>query len=268
VKALSRIWRSFLQLSGREQALILVALAIIVGYIGYSYGVEPLLEHYDQLQEELATQRQLLQKKESILARRASYEQKAAQARVLRSFVERSLLPGENPDLASAKLQALLKEFARESGIELDRISPSPPHSVENYTEISISLPFQCYISELRDFLYMIETAEKFLFVPRLEIRVPNPRRPDRLRVMLEVAGYIGKPGEKEPTPEPDVEKATPAGPETTVAAVPAATPTPAHETSPQAAKLDQANQPASPAPDNAAEPGEPDTATTEEKEQ
>jgi len=132
--------------------------------------------------------------------------------------------------LASARMQTMLRDFAREANIELERINPATPKVIDNYTEITITLPFRCYVSELRDFLYQIETSEYLFHIGLLDIRVPNPRKPDKVRVNLEVTGYTGKPGDEseqqkeakekkdvkdpkvtEPTPEPPITSEAPA---------------------------------------------------------
>ncbi len=185
------IRKRFAQFSIRERRIIIAGIVIIVGYLAYVAVFEPLYRMYQLDKDKLDQEMRLFEKNLTILRKREQSQYKLRQVERMRRMVESGLLSGESAELASANLQAIIKNYAREIGIDIDRVSPSPPKVRNGYKEIRIKLPFRCDVEKLKNFLFMIENSERFLFVPTLDVSVPNPRNPKTLRVNLEVAGFI-----------------------------------------------------------------------------
>ncbi len=182
-----------INLNKREKILISLAVFILFIYLFVNLVWDPIAQSYSKIKEEYKTKREILDRYQAILSKGKNYENKFKQLESIKRELNRHLLPAEKPELASAKLQALIKEFAKDFDIEIERISPATPKELDNYYEITIRIPFNCYISELKDFLYKIENADVFLYVPSIDIRVPNPRRPNKIRVNMDVSGFIKK---------------------------------------------------------------------------
>ncbi|MBN2053729.1 type II secretion system protein M [bacterium] len=191
---MNKLAQMFARFSPRERRLIIAALVIIVVYVVYVYIAEPLMAKYDDMVQSKQTQLEILEKYQAILAKEAAYSRKKAESEAMKRQINAGLLTGKSPEIATANLQSLVKDFARELDISLERITISPAKPLDGYTEVGIKLPFTCRISELGDFIYRIESADRLLFIPALDIRVANPREPDTLRVSMDIVGFILSP--------------------------------------------------------------------------
>lgn len=181
----------FTNLSTREKRLVGTALGIALFYLAYVYIAEPLYQKYDGILQEKAAEKEVLAKYQTILMKRNDYLQKIAQGEALKRQIDNGLIQAVNPEIASAQLQSIVKDFARELDIAFDRITINPLKDLNGYSEVSIRIPFSCYIAELRDFMFKVESSDYLLFISDLDIRVLNTRNPEKLRVSMDVSGFI-----------------------------------------------------------------------------
>lgn len=184
-----------LGLRTRERRLLVLAAVLGLGFLSYTYGVEPWMERHAQVQELAAARRELLARQRKLLAREARYraEKTALEAELLAQRAR--LLPGDRPPLAASELQRLVKSTAQDTGIEIrsERILPTAERG--GYTEVPIEVTLAGPIRALASLAHRLEATPALLAVNELKVRVVSVAAPRELSATLSVSGYIASPG-------------------------------------------------------------------------
>jgi Tfp pilus assembly protein PilO len=107
-------------------------------------------------------------------------------------------LPEDNPSLAGANLQKIVKDFADQSGLEITQRNILQEKRMQDLaTKVSVRMETSCSLEQLVQFLSRIENYEKVLKVDEMVMsRLPNPRKME-IRTSLTISGYIALPPEK-----------------------------------------------------------------------
>lgn len=168
-------------------ALLLVYLVI----------VSPLLALEDSWSQELARQRQVLAKYESLVQRKAQVLEanKAMKAALART--EGQFLSGSSAAVASADLQEILKNLARDHGVQMTSTKVMTAREAGAYLEVPVQVQLSGNVGQILTILYHLEHHKKLLFIPELEINAPRwmagAKTESPLQVNLVVSGVIKK---------------------------------------------------------------------------
>ena len=181
LERLSPPQRRLVWLGGGGLLLILFYLAV----------VSPLLSLEDSWNQELVNRTKLLSKYQSLLksknqAIQANKAMKAALART-----EGQFLSGSNPAVASADLQEILKNLAKEQGVQMTSAKVLPPREAGLYLEVPVQVELTATINQLVTLLYHLEHHKKLLFIPDLDINAPRMVKGDNKDVPLQVSMVI-----------------------------------------------------------------------------
>ncbi|NWG13162.1 MAG: hypothetical protein HXY20_06470 [Acidobacteria bacterium] len=143
--------------------------------------------------------RTLLQHRE-IVSQEGIYRSRAEQYRQRLQQMTALLLPGDNPSIAGAELQKILKDMADRSGVEINRRTIQREQKLQGgIVKISVNIETNCEPDQLVQFLAAVENYEKRLVVDELMINAFRIQRRYQARPNLTVSGYIRVP---EPKPE------------------------------------------------------------------
>jgi len=108
------------------------------------------------------------------------------------------LLPGENPNVAGAELQKILKDFADQSGVEITQKNILPEKKVQDLlTKVSVRIDTNCNLEQLVQFMTAIENHEKYLKIEECMINGFRIQKRYEIRPSLTIAGYISAREEK-----------------------------------------------------------------------
>ena len=178
-------------LKPRERWLVVAASAVAVVALGYSYGVQPLLEKQRETQELIAARQSLLARQHRLLGRQERYaaELQGLQAELTQRRAR--LLPGDKAPIAASELQKLVKATAQESGAEIRSERILPPADRGNYTEVPIEVTLTGPIRALTALLYRLEAAPVTVTLNDVRVRVVSVTAPRELSATLSLAGYI-----------------------------------------------------------------------------
>ena len=187
LEGLSPAHRRLVWLGGGGLLLIFLYLAV----------VNPLLNLEESWSQDLAARsrtrsqyRKLVQSKDRVLE--ANQVMKATLART-----EAQFLSGANPAVASADLQEILKNLAKEQGVQMSSAKVLPPREAGPYLEVPVQVQLTASLDQLVSLLYHLEHHKKLLFIPDLEINAPRWAKGDKqeapLQVNLVVSGVIKK---------------------------------------------------------------------------
>ena len=181
LERLSPPHRRLVWLLGGGLLLILFYLAV----------VNPLLSLEDSWNQDLVKQNKLLSKYHSLLKSKnqviaANKAMKAALART-----EGQFLSGANPAVASADLQEILKNLAKEQGVQMTSAKVLPPREAGIYLEVPVQVELTATINQLVSLLYHLEHHKKLLFIPDLDINAPRMIKGENKDVPLQISMVI-----------------------------------------------------------------------------
>ena len=157
----------------------------------YLAVVNPLLSLEDSWSQELVNRGKLLSKYQSLIKskNRVVQANKAMKAALART--EGQFLSGANPAVASADLQEILKNLAKEQGVQMTSAKVLPPREAGIYLEVPVQVELTATINQLVSLLYHLEHHKKLLFIPDLDINAPRILKGDSKEVPLQISMVI-----------------------------------------------------------------------------
>ena len=163
-------------------------LLLIIFYLAV---VNPLLSLEDSWNQELVNQGKVLSKYQSLLNSKNKVIQanKAMKAALART--EGQFLTGANPAVASADLQEILKNLAKEQGVQMTSAKVLPPREAGLYLEVPVQVELTATVNQLVTLLYHLEHHKKLLFIPDLDINAPRMVKGDNKDVPLQISMVI-----------------------------------------------------------------------------
>jgi BarA-like signal transduction histidine kinase len=193
------------KLTSREKRFIWVGAMIVAGVLIF-YAIALLPPDREDLSQTVDLKKKMLLKERETLSSEESYRKRLElYGKHLEQDMLR-LLPGDNPNVASAELQKILQDFADRSGVEITQKNTLPEKKMQDMlTKVSVSIQANCDLDQLVRFLTAIENYEKLLKVEDFIItsfpsRIQTQKRYE-IRPNLTVVGYISsresKPAEK-----------------------------------------------------------------------
>jgi Tfp pilus assembly protein PilO len=191
-----------LKLTSREKKAIVTGI-VSLAVVGIFYALTSLLPNRDSLAQTVDLNKRMLLKQRETLNHEVLYKKRVEQyAKQFEQNITR-LLPGANPNVASADLQKLLKDFANLSGVEINQTSTQPEKKVPNLdmlTKVSVHIEANCNLEQLVQFLSSIENHDKYLKVEDLNITSWRIGKRQEIRPSITVVGYIysGEPKPKD----------------------------------------------------------------------
>lgn len=184
-------------LSDRDR-LMLKILAAFVGSLALFFGVvDPLWAYHTQLTREVEDEIDLYEKYLKTIVNEKSVKREIKAYENVINSLDRSLIPGETPDLALPELNKIIKDLARKNKINVDRLAPRNPRELDVFSVVSVKFPVRATTEQLKNFLYDIETHERLLIVEELQVRVQRLRNPRDFKAEFVVSGLIRKPLEE-----------------------------------------------------------------------
>lgn len=182
-----------LKISRREKRLILVALLAILFFIFFDNLADFFYYRPQRIRSRIFHERNILERSQLKVKSRPSLEARVAASKEKVSNIQGRLLPGEKPPVAAARLQQIIEQTAKETNVEIKSQKINQPKEHPLVLEIPVEVVFVCYVGELKNFLYRIESHPKLLTIPKWSIRVPNHRDPKQIQVNMTIAGFIVK---------------------------------------------------------------------------
>ncbi len=193
-----------MKLTSREKLVIWIGAGVVAAVLIYYGATKFLPTDSGDLSQTVELKKRILRNRRETLRREETYRKRLeSYGRRLDQDMTR-LLPGDNPNVAGAELQKILKDFADKSGVEITQKNTLPEKKVQDtLTKVSVVIQTNCDMDQLVQFMTAIENYEKLLKIEEFIItsfRNPAQKRYD-IRPSLTVVGYISsresKPAEK-----------------------------------------------------------------------
>lgn len=152
---------------GRLLALALLAVALATVYATVAM---PLLGFYDDRQTQMARERQLIVKLNSVAAELPVLQARLARLRAAAANHEMALA-GETDAIASATLQGRIEQYATAAGVTIGSTEILPSDGEGDHTRIGLRLLVNGPYQGLLQLIAKIEMANPPLVIDSLQIR-------------------------------------------------------------------------------------------------
>ena len=181
--------------AGRIIALALLAAAIA---LPYRLIVAPLQDGYQELTDEAASRREVLDRYRRLADSREELRRRLESLRD-NPAAQTGFLTGESETLVAAELQNLVRSVVERSGGRLESTQVLPPVTEGAFRRVTLRVRMSANIDGLSRVLYDLESMLPYLFVDGLDV-VSRERRGARqdpqagasiLSVSYDVFGYM-----------------------------------------------------------------------------
>jgi type II secretory pathway component PulM len=163
----------------------------------YLAVVNPLLSLEESWSRELASRSRTLGQYQKLLQSKSRVVEANKTMKATLTRTEAQFLSGANPAVASADLQEILKNLAKEQGVQMSSTKVLPAREAGPYLEVPVQVQLTASLNQLVSLLYHLEHHKKLLFIPDLEINAPRLVKGDKqeapLQVNLVISGVIKK---------------------------------------------------------------------------
>lgn len=178
----------------KEHRTLFVAgmLALFVGAVYRFYpAVGQMFPQQDETELKL---KRIVKYQQKVHARDTLQTRQVALTRRL-DHAERALLDAGTPALAAVDIQNIINEiiYANNLYVGSIRVLKAKDAQVEGYLAVPVQVILKLTVSQMRDLLYRIESADQLLAVTALSLRRLKAQEPDMLNATLTVEGYMIK---------------------------------------------------------------------------
>ena len=190
-----------MKITAREKKVLMGGAAIVLAGILFYFGEtlvpnqEVLAKQVEGQKKALLRQREMLKREDFFKTRVEQYQRRLKQDYAL-------LLPGDNPSIAGAELQRILRSLADQNGVEIVRRDIQREQKLQNsLVKVAVRIETNCMPDQLVQFLTAVANYERFLTVDELAITSFRIAKRWEIRPSITVAGLIAvaesKPAEK-----------------------------------------------------------------------
>ena len=160
-------------------------------YLLITLVVNPIYATQVRKDREIQEKIRFIERYYEVLNQKTYYEEKNKQNEEVQKSLSRRFLEGKKPGLAAASLQKLLEGFASKSSIKIDRVRVEKHKFTESLMVIPIEITLRASLKNLTQFIYQIESYEKFLVIEELNSRRINKTDPEQLQATILISGFI-----------------------------------------------------------------------------
>jgi type II secretory pathway component PulM len=195
------LWLSdwFARLEPRERRVVAggaIACAVILLAV---YAIVPFAKRWSAREATITAKAEQLARLESLVNSEEALRNVVAELEQGRSRRSRRLLVGTTPALAASTLQTLIRSYAEQSRVTLQRVNLSGQAEPEEsgLTPVGLQVTVLGDLYGLVDFLYFLQNGEKLLVIDELQVNA-NPRRGAAQQLMswtLRLHGYYVEEG-------------------------------------------------------------------------
>lgn len=180
-----------MKLTSREKRIIGIGACVAVAVLFY-YAVTLALPNSENLTQSVENKKKMLLKQREMLSREALYKSRLQQFNGHLETYRMRLLPGDDPNVAGAALQTILKDFADQSGVEITQKNILQEKKTQDLlTKVSVKIDTNCNLEQLVQFISAIENYEKHLKIDDCTISGFRIQRRFEIRPSLTISGYI-----------------------------------------------------------------------------
>jgi ribosome-binding ATPase YchF (GTP1/OBG family) len=179
------------KITDRDKRFLAFGGLSIVVYFLITLVISPIYATQVRKDREIQNKIRFIEKYYEVLNQKTYYEQKSKQNEEVQKSLSRRFLDGKKPGIAAANLQKILEGFASKSAIKIDRVRVEKHKFTESLMIIPIEITLRSSLKNLTQFIYKVESFEKFLVIEKLNSRRINKTDPELLQATLLISGFI-----------------------------------------------------------------------------
>ena len=180
-----------MKISDRDKRVLTIGGVAVVVYLLVTLVVQPIYATQVRKDREIQDKIRFIEKYYEVLNQKAYYEAKSQENEKVQKSLTQKFLEGTKPGLAAAGLQKVLEGFASKSSVKIDRVRVEKHKFTESLMAIPIEITLRSSLKNLTQFIYQIESYEKFLVVEELNSRRINKTDPEELQATILISGFI-----------------------------------------------------------------------------
>lgn len=181
------------RLSGHWRAVGILALLIVFTWFAV---VDPVVVAFDDQHEQRDRSLRLISAYKNIVESRPTLEAELATLEQQRRSAS-GLIEGDSAALAAARLQNEIRTIVERHGGEIRSTQNLPVSTDSSFEKIDIGCDLSIPMTGLKSVIYQIETHTPYLFIDKVDIRMPENWQPadenaiaPKLEVRWVVSGY------------------------------------------------------------------------------
>ena len=180
------------KLAFREKRLLSVGGIIVMLVLVFFYLVQHFTDAQADIQTELDTKADLLQRSIQLVQQRSRYlERLDTLDRALEDHSS-MLLASTNSSKATSELELTIRNLASEQGVTIARSNPLQERKLgERYSKITLQLNLQASMDQLVNFVHALSSYPKFLLVEDFYLAGLRVKKEVRLQPRMNVSGLI-----------------------------------------------------------------------------
>ena len=184
-----------MKLTKRDKRALILGGSLIGILLLYTFAISPLLSGGAGGASELDAERTLLAKYKTSIAMQEIYQNALAENRKEGVDITKRLLSGSTTALAAAELSNLIRSYAEQSNVYINRENVNPAKEAGKHQKVSLQLSITSDVIGLRDFLALLHTSEKLLDVENLQVtsRMTRNRKPSRYTGRGRIAPFMSE---------------------------------------------------------------------------
>jgi ribosome-binding ATPase YchF (GTP1/OBG family) len=179
------------KITDRDKRFLAFGGLSIVVYFLITLVISPIYATQVRKDREIQNKIRFIEKYYEVLNQKTYYEQKSKQNEEVQKSLSQRFLDGKKPGIAAANLQKILEGFASKSAIKIDRVRVEKHKFTESLMIIPIEITLRSSLKNLTQFIYKVESFEKFLVIEKLNSRRINKTDPELLQATLLISGFI-----------------------------------------------------------------------------
>jgi len=180
----------------KKRKFFLIAMMLLL-FAGFVYRLWPAINGIFADDESIAIKEKQLIKYQRMFQSASDLERQIALLKTVLKKAESGLLTGETSALAAANIQQVVQEIAKKCQVEITSVQVLNPKDVGGslYLSIPVQLSARGNIRHLKEFMYQIMSAPKYLTVQEVKIIVSRTRRRGKtkelIRADITVNGFL-----------------------------------------------------------------------------
>jgi type II secretory pathway component PulM len=195
------LWLSewFARLEPRERRVVAAGAIACAVLLLTVYAIVPFVRRWSDREAAIQAKAEQVARLESLVNSEEALQRAVDELEQGRGLRSRRLLVGTTPALAASTLQTLVRSYAEQSRVTLQRVNLSGEAEPEEsgLTPVGLQVTALGDLYGLVDFLYFLQNGEKLLVIDELQVNA-NPRRGAAQHLMswtLRLHGYYVEEG-------------------------------------------------------------------------
>jgi len=180
-----------IKITPRDKKFLIAGGAVIGVYLITVWIIQPIHTKQKQVDRQIQEKTQFIQKYYEILNQKPYYQSQEQANKRTRITLARKFLNETQPGLAAAGLQKMIKGYAAQSNVKIERVRVEKPKVIEEIPAVPISMTLRSNLKNLSQFIFRLENSEKFLVIEEIVTRRINKSDPEELKTWLLVNGFI-----------------------------------------------------------------------------